>query len=70
MGTAGSISRNCFKKSVEMKKEFLYLLAGVLLGFAYGSFRKKRGRVIVDRIDKISESEFNKGKLGQFPDLN
>jgi len=53
-----------------MKKEFLYLLAGVLLGFAYGSFRKKRGRVIVDRIDKISESEFNKGKLGQFPDLN
>jgi hypothetical protein len=53
-----------------MKKEILYLLAGVLLGFAYGSFRKKRGRVIVDRIDKISESEFSKGRLGKFPDLN
>jgi hypothetical protein len=70
MGIIGSTGRNCFKKSVEMKKEFMYLLAGVLLGFAYGSFRKKRGRVIVDRIDKISESEFSKGRLGQFPDLN
>lgn len=43
-----------------MKKELLYLLAGVLLGVAYGSYRKRRGRVIVDRIDKITEQEYKK----------
>lgn len=43
-----------------MKKELMYLLAGVLLGVAYGTFRKRRGRVIVDRIDKISEQEFKR----------
>lgn len=51
-----------------MKKELLYLLAGVLLGFAYGTYRKRRGRVIVDRIDKISEQDF-KRSVGFIKDI-
>lgn len=51
-----------------MKKEFLYLLAGVLLGVAYGTYRKRRGRVIVDRIDKITEQDF-KRSVGFIKDI-
>jgi uncharacterized membrane protein len=43
-----------------MKKEYIFFLTGILLGLAYGTYRKKRGRVIVDRIDKISEKEFKR----------
>jgi hypothetical protein len=43
-----------------MKKEYIFFLTGILLGLAYGTYRKKRGRVIIDRIDKISEKEFKR----------
>lgn len=43
-----------------MKREYVFFLTGILLGIAYGTYRKKRGRVIVDRIDKISEQEYKR----------
>lgn len=54
-----------------MKKELIYIIAGALLGYAFASFKKKRrGRVIVNRIDTITKDQFNRGRIGQFPDLN
>lgn len=51
-----------------MKNEIIYIIAGALLGYAFGSYQKKRrGRVIVNRIDTITKDQFNRGKIGQFP---
>lgn len=52
-----------------MNKNLVYILAGALLGYALANFKKKkRGRVVVDRIDKISEKQFKTG-IGQIPEI-
>lgn len=54
-----------------MNQNILFLLAGVLLGYSVSNLTKKkrRGRVIVDRIDKITEQEFRRGRLGEIPTI-
>ena len=52
-----------------MKKEYLFLLAGLLLGYSITRFKKKRGRVIVDEIKTISKDEFERGRIGIIPEI-